>query len=85
MIPDDLTAVEAEALYALLDDLTSYRQTDGRGRSEEATYVRDYCETERERVKVEIRRRGLPGTRANDTRIYGPGQAAWQRAGTAWA
>lgn len=84
MIPDDLTAVEAEALYTLLDDLAEYRRTDGRGRSEESTYVRGYCDEERARVKVEIRRRGLPGTKPGDTRVYGPGQAAWQRAGT-WA
>ena len=34
-----------------------------------------------EQLQAELRRRGLPGTRAGDGRVYGPGRAGWQRAG----
>ena len=81
MIPEDLTTLTAEQLHDCLDDLTEYRQAYGRGRSPEAYYVKDYCKAERSRVKAELKRRGLRLTRPGDTRTYGPGQAAWQRAG----
>jgi len=33
----------------------------------------------RKKVKAELERRGLPTTRPGDTRVYGPGQALWQK------
>ena len=80
MIPEDLNELTSEDLYQTLDDLTEYRRSDGRGRSMEAAYVREYCKAERKRVKAELKRRSLPGTSSGDTRVYGPGQANWQRA-----
>lgn len=79
--PANLATQTPEQLYALLDDLTEYRRSDGRGRTPEAAYVREYCASERVRVKRELARRGLPATRPGDTRVYGPGVAAWQKAG----
>jgi len=83
IVPDDLTTFYPSDLYEFLDDLTEYRRQYGRGRTEDAAYAREYCKSERARVKSELRRRGLPLTRPGDTRTYGPGQAQWQTAGAA--
>lgn len=80
LVPEDLTGLEDDQLYRALDDLVAYRRSDGCGRSPEAAHVRLYVREERERVKRELERRGLPATRPGDTRAYGPGQAPWQRA-----
>ena len=79
-VPENLTEETPEALYTLLDDLTTYRKAYGRGRDEAAYQVKDYCKSERSRVKAELKRRELPGTRPGDTRVYGPGTAHWQQA-----
>lgn len=81
IVPEDLTTATPDELYSALDDLTNYRKRAGRGRSPEAYQVKDYCKAERARVKAELRRRGLPSTRPDDPRVYGPGTACWQRAG----
>lgn len=80
-VPDDagLREMAAERLYRLLDDLGEYRRQDGRGRSEAAMYVRDYCARERRRVQRELRWRELPATRPGDGRVYGPGVMRWQK------
>lgn len=83
MPPENLAEFTIEDLYQTLDDLTFYRQTDGRERSPEAAHVKAYCKAERARIKAELKRRGLPGTKPDDIRTYGPGQASWQRAGSA--
>jgi len=44
-----------EELYQALRDLDEYRRSDGRGRSPEAAYVRDYVREEKRRVKAELR------------------------------
>lgn len=80
-IPENLTQSTADELYTMLDELAEYRRTDGRGRDEYTAYVRDFCKTCRAEIKAEIKRRGLPGTKPGDTRVYGPGMAAWQQAG----
>jgi len=77
-IPEDLTELEPETLYQALDDLALLRQKHAYRRDQVATEIKAWCKTERARVKAELRRRKLPGTRPNDTRVYG--QAAWQRA-----
>ena len=79
--PEDLTALTADQLYDLKDALVIYRSINGRGRTPEAAQVRWYCKEERKRINAELRRRKLPGTRPGDPRVYGPGTAAWQRAG----
>lgn len=78
-VPNDLTVLEPEALYQLLDDLALTRQRVAYRRDQEATEIKAWCKAQRKRVKVELRRRKLPGTRPSDDRVYG--QAAWQRAG----
>ena len=77
----DLTDFTPNELYDFLNRLTEHRQQYGRGRSEGAAYVREYCKQMRRRIKDELKRRDLPGTRPTDCRVYGPGQAAWQKAG----
>jgi hypothetical protein len=81
IVPEDLTEQPPDRLYEMLDDLTAHRRAYGRGRSAESCHVRDYCRTERARVKAELRRRGLRLTRPGDARVHGPGRAAWQKAG----
>jgi len=83
MLPENLTNQTPDDLYQALDDLTAHRRAYGRGRSPEAAYVKEYCKAERARVKAELKRRGLRLTRPGDDRVYGPGQATWQRAGGA--
>jgi hypothetical protein len=65
-------------LYHELDRLSLYRQIHGRGRNPEAYQARHYCKTMRRKVRADLRRRGLPARRPEDTRCYGPGQAIWQ-------
>lgn len=67
-------------LYDKLDRLAEHRRRYGRGHNEGSAYVRDYCKTMRPKVKAELERRGLPITRPDDARRYGPGCAAWQKA-----
>jgi len=74
---------EPEELYAELDRLALYRQTHGRGCTPDAAQARHYCKVMRRKVRAELRRRGLPGTRPGDPRAYGPGQAKWQGNGGA--
>ena len=81
LVPDDLDALSPADLYDALDDLAAFRRRRGRGRTAEAAHARGVCAAERARVKAELRRRGLRATRPGDTRVYGPGQAGWQRAG----
>lgn len=76
-----LEEMTIEQLYKYLDWLTKHRREHGKGNNEGAAHVRDYCKKERKRVKDELRRRDLPSTRPGDKRVYGPGAAAWQRAG----
>lgn len=81
MFPDDLSALSASELYDLLNALTTYRKSDGRGRTPEAAHVREFCKGERERIRAELSGRGKPTSRPGDKRCYGPGQTAWQQAG----
>ena len=76
----DLPDFTDEELYDFLDRLILHRQRHGRGRNEGAAGVRDYCTKMRRKVKNELKRRGLDGTRPTDCRVYGPGQARWQGA-----
>jgi len=64
-----------EELYQALRDLDEYRRSDGRGRSPEAAYVRDYVREEKRRVKAELKRRGLPTT---ERTIAVPAGQEWQ-------
>lgn len=77
----DYPTLTPAQLYNELDRLTEYRRQHGRGRSPDAAQARHYCNTMRAKVKRELKRLGLPTTRPDDTRAYGPGQAAWQLAG----
>lgn len=70
-----------DGLYQYLDHLTLFRQKHGRGRNPEAAQARHYCKTMRKQVKAELKRRGLPARKPDDTRTYGPGQTAWQGKG----
>ena len=81
--PENLDELTDTQLYDLKDALSLYRSINGRGRSPDAAQARWFCKEERARVSAELRRRGAPGTRPGDTRSYGPGTAAWQRAGKA--
>lgn len=81
LLLDDLTTLTEDRLYQVLDDLRDHRERDGRGRTPEAAHVRLFCREEGKRVKAELKRRGLPTSRPDDTRRYGPGRTAWQRAG----
>lgn len=74
----DYTTYTDDHLYQELDRLTLYRQVHGRGCTPDAAQARHYSEVMRDKAKAELRRRGLPGRRPDDTRVYGPGQAAWQ-------
>lgn len=77
----DLTDYTPDELYDFLNRLTEHRRQHGKGRNEGAAYVRGYCKRMRHEVKDELKRRELPGTKPTDCRVYGPGQAAFQRAG----
>lgn len=79
MIPKDLTPLDPQELYNLIQVLHTYRITDGKGRTAEAAHVRDYVQEEKSRVKIELTRRGLPRVEPGRERTYGPGQAAWQK------
>ena len=79
-MPRDLTDYTPDELYDFLDRLTRHRQQHGRGHNEGAVYVREYCKEMRRKIKDELKRRELPATRPTDCRVYGPGQAAWQKA-----
>lgn len=68
-------------LYRRLDWLVEHRRQHERERTAEAAYVRYFCKEERKRVKRELKCRGLPATRPDDTRCYGPACATWQRTG----
>jgi hypothetical protein len=81
LVPDRLALLASCELYELLDRLTAFRRAYGRGNTPDAAHARQVCAAERARVQAELRRRGLPGTRAGDGRVYGPGWAGWQRAG----
>lgn len=77
----NLEELTPDQLYKRLDWLSEHRRQHGRGRNEGAAYVRQFCKEERARIKRELKRRKLPATCPDDSRSYGPGQAAWQRAG----
>jgi len=79
MVPTNLKTATDNQLYDALDTLRAHREREGRGRTPEATYVREFCREEKRSVQNELRRRGLPTARP-DGRAYGPGRAAWQRA-----
>lgn len=74
-IPRDLTKLTGDELYRALFELAEYRRSDGRGRSMEAAYVRDYVRQESQRVRAELKRRGLPTTRNAQT---APAGQEWQ-------
>jgi len=71
----------AEECYDMLDKLAIRRSVEGRGSSPEASHAKWYCDTMRAKVKKRLKQLGAPATRPGDGRVYGPGQAAWQRAG----
>ena len=75
-VPSDLTQSEPDTLYALLDDLSLTRTRVAYRRDQTSTEIKAWCKTQRARIKAELRRRKLPGTRSSDTRVYG--QAPWQ-------
>lgn len=56
----NITQTTPKELYQALVDLEIRRQSEGQGRTQEATYVRAHCKYGRNRVKAELRRRGLP-------------------------
>ena len=77
-----LAVLTPKELYERLDALDAHRRTYGRGRTEGAAYVRNFCKAERKRIRDELRARDKPTTRPGDTRVYGPSQfCKWQRAG----
>lgn len=71
----------AEECYDLLDDLKLKRSIEGRGSSPEACYAKWYCNDRKAKVKRRLKELKAPTTRPGDRRVYGPGQASWQRAG----
>jgi len=73
----------ADQCYDMLDKLKLRRSIEGRGSSPEACYARWYSDNRKAKVKKRLRQLGAPATRPGDGRVYGPGQAAWQRAGGA--
>ena len=77
MVPETnvLKGMDAESLWTLLDQLTNYRRMYGRGRSEEAAYVRHYCKAERRRIKEVLKRLCLPPSRPDAAM---EGHAQWQ-------
>jgi len=79
MSDNGLSDYTDEALYNFLDHLVEHRRQHGQGRSPEAYQAHHYCDEMRPKVKAELERRSLPATRPGDTRVYGPGQARWQR------
>jgi len=76
-----IEGMTAEQCYDELDRLANYRRNHGRGRSPDAYQARHYCEVMRGNVKARLKKLRAPLTRPGDTRVYGPGQIAWQRAG----
>jgi hypothetical protein len=76
----DLEDYADKELYDFLDHLSEHRRRHGRGRSPETYQARHYCGKMRKKVKAELKRRNLPATRPGDKRVYGPGQARWQKA-----
>jgi len=78
---DDLCTWSTERLYRFKETLDRQQdQVKGR-RGPGPSYTRTYCRTMRKRVNAILRKRGFPATRPGDGRVYGSGQAAWQRAG----
>lgn len=69
--------------YDELDRLFRYRKTHGRGSNPDAAQARRYCKVLRAKVKKRLRQLEARLTRPDDERVYGPGAAAWQRAGGA--
>jgi len=74
----------AEECYAELDRLRLDKQIRGRGNNPDAAHVRNvYYPAMKKKVKKRLKQLGAPATRPGDGRVYGPGAAAWQRAGGA--
>jgi len=73
-----MTEYTNDQLYQELDRLTLFQRIHGRGHNPDAAEVRHYCKTIRKKIKAELKQRGLPSRRPGDTRVYGPGQTAWQ-------
>jgi len=71
----------ADQCYAELDRLAEYRRIASRGRSPDAYQARHYCAEMKKKVKKRLKQLKAPLTRPDDGRAYGPGAAAWQRAG----
>jgi len=71
----------AEQCYDELDRLHTHKQVYGRGYGPDAAQARHYCNIMRAKAKKRLKQLKAPLTRPDDGRAYGPGAAAWQRAG----
>ena len=76
-----INEMNATECYNELDRLREKRRTEGRGHNPDAAQMRHYCDVRKEAVRTRLRHLGAPLTRPGDGRVYGPGQARWQRAG----
>lgn len=57
---EQLRGMSAPELWELLDGLSRYKQAQGRGKSEAALHVKDYCKAEAARVRKALRHNGFP-------------------------
>jgi len=75
----DLSNYTDEQLYDELDKIGVKKARLPQIRDQYTQYTRNCYKAEQAQIKAELKRRGLPVTRPGDTRVYGPGQARWQK------
>ena len=74
-VSQNLAKLTDDELYRALSELAEHRRSDGHGRTMEAAYVRDYVRQESQRVRAELKQRGLPTTQNTQT---APAGQEWQ-------
>lgn len=82
MTERDLTTMTNEELYAFKDRLQALRDEVKGRRGPGPSHTRHYCRTMREQINAVLKGRNAP-LRPLDSpqRVYGPGNARWQKEG----
>ena len=75
MPAQDLSTMTEKELYQALRNLDEHRREYGRGRSPEASHVRNYVREGKRQVRVELKQRGLPTTKRT---LAAPAGQEWQ-------
>lgn len=79
----DLTTMTDDELYRLKARLRARRDEVKGRRGPGPSHTRHYCRTMREQINAELKRRDAPlRPLDSESRVYGPGNAHWQKEGS---